>query len=153
MTRTLALRLAALSFVPLGLSGAFAQEAMPVAVKTDRLAPHVALAVQDKARQGVDELRRYVERTRMIHALYLPGLVQEEDGTTIVANVPVAQPVKGAATQPANTVVARASALKSRTVVASSRHKLVVASSKASPRAGVPVVKVVSRTSIALARA
>lgn len=153
MNRILAHRLAVLAFAPFGLALAQAREVVPVAVKTDNLAPHVAVAVQQKARQGVDELRRYVERTRMIHALYLPGLVQEEDGAVVAANEPVAQPVSAAAAPTGKTVLARASAAKSRTAVASSRQKLVLASAKGSRQAGAPAVKVVSRTAPALARA
>jgi hypothetical protein len=78
--RSPALRLATAAALVTFATGAFAQEAKRVAVKTAGLSPFVAKAIDEKAAQGVDELRRYVERTRMIHGLYIPDLVREEDG-------------------------------------------------------------------------
>jgi len=78
--RSPALRLAIAAALATLATGAFAQEAQRVAVKTDGLSPFVAKAIDEKAAQGVDELRRYVERTRMIHGLYIPDLVREDGG-------------------------------------------------------------------------
>ena len=47
----------------------------PVAVDTTGLAPAVAQRVQRAADKGITALRQYVQRTRFIHALYLPDLV------------------------------------------------------------------------------
>jgi hypothetical protein len=78
--RSPALRLATAAALATLATGAFAQETQRVAVKTAGLSPFVAKAIDEKAAQGVDELRRYVERTRMIHGLYIPDLVREEGG-------------------------------------------------------------------------
>jgi hypothetical protein len=78
--RSPALRLAAAAALATLATGAFAQETQRVAVKTAGLSPFVAKAIDEKAAQGVDELRRYVERTRMIHGLYIPDLVREDAG-------------------------------------------------------------------------
>lgn len=79
-TRSLALRLATAAAFATLATGAFAQEPQRVAVKTANLSPFVARAIEEKAAQGAGELRRYVERTRMIHGLYIPDLVREDDG-------------------------------------------------------------------------
>ena len=79
-TRSLALRLATAAAFATLATGAFAQEPQRIAVKTANLSPFVARAIEEKAAQGAGELRRYVERTRMIHGLYIPDLVREEDG-------------------------------------------------------------------------
>ena len=88
--RALPLRLAAAAAFSILATGAFAQDATRLAVKTDGLAPFVARNVEAKAAQGVGELRRYVERTRMIHGLHLPDLVREEEPALEQAARPVA---------------------------------------------------------------
>jgi hypothetical protein len=143
MFRTFAIRLAAITLLPLGAASALADEGpAPVSVKVDRLSPRVATAVQEKARLGVDELRRYVERTRMIHALYLPDLVQEGDGTMVASAAPAVQQVQ------AKAVIARGSAVsaaKTRLAVAGSRQKSVAASAKPERMAGAQPVKALAR--------
>lgn len=77
--RALSFRLAATAALAILASGAHAQDTKRLAVKTEGLSPFVARSVEEKAAQGVGELRRYVERTRMVHGLYLPDLVREEE--------------------------------------------------------------------------
>jgi hypothetical protein len=78
-TRPPVLRLIAASAFLSIATAASAQEPQRVAVKTAGLSPFVAKAVEEKAAQGVGELRRYVERTRMIRGLYIPDIVREDD--------------------------------------------------------------------------
>jgi hypothetical protein len=77
--RPLAVRLATAATLATLASGAFAQQAQRVAVKTAGLPTFVAHAIEEKAAQGIGPLRAYVERTRMIHGLYIPDLVRGED--------------------------------------------------------------------------
>jgi hypothetical protein len=76
--RPLAIRLATAAALATLASGAFAQESQRVAVKTAGLPTFVAHAIEEKAAQGIGPLRAYVERTRMIHGLYIPDLVRED---------------------------------------------------------------------------
>ena len=48
----------------------------PVAVNVSGLPPHVAKKVEEKASKGMTALRLYVNRTRMIHELYLGSLLR-----------------------------------------------------------------------------
>lgn len=81
--RSPAVRLATVAALASIAGVAFAQETQRVAVKTAGLSPFVAKSVEEKAAMGVDELRRYVERTRMVHGLYIPDLVREEDPAAV----------------------------------------------------------------------
>ena len=151
MNRSLALRLAALAFLPLCAPFAWADEAAPpVAVKVDGLSPFVAIAVQDKARQGITELRRYVERTRMIHALYLPDLIRPDEEADVVAATPAVQ-VTRAKTGVARTSVASAS--RAKTVVASTRQISPVKVAKATRAPTTQSVKALARAGAPVARA
>lgn len=86
--RILALRLATAAALSTLAAGAWAQEPQRVAVKTAGLSPFVAKAVEEKAALGVVELRRYVERTRMVHGLYIPDIVREEEPAIEQAKAP-----------------------------------------------------------------
>jgi hypothetical protein len=59
------------------------QPEQPVKVNIDGLPPHVSNQVKEKASQGPTELRRFVNRTRMIHELNYNSLVQEDSPTAI----------------------------------------------------------------------
>jgi hypothetical protein len=59
------------------------QPEQPVRVKVDGLPPHIANEVKEKAQQGPTELRRYIERTRMIHELNYNSLVLEEPSAAL----------------------------------------------------------------------
>jgi len=77
------LRVAALSVLA---TSAVAQDAEPpVAVATDGLADHVRARVEEKAQQGITELRRYLDRTRHIHGLRVE-LVVKPDQSEAAAN-------------------------------------------------------------------
>jgi hypothetical protein len=71
----------ALLFVVSCAGAAWAQQGdePPVTVKTDGLPPHVARHVEQKAAQGITELRRYVWITRSVNQLDLRSLVKEEE--------------------------------------------------------------------------
>lgn len=51
----------------------------PVAVKTDGLPLHVAARVEQKAAQGITELRRYVWISRAVNQLDLRSLIREQE--------------------------------------------------------------------------
>lgn len=55
-----------------------AAESTPVALDKDAVPPLIAKAVEAEAAKGVDALRQYVYRTRMIHALNLKTLVRDD---------------------------------------------------------------------------
>ena len=55
----------------------------PVSVNVDGLPPHVANQVKEKAKQGSTELRRFVNRTRMIHELNYGSIVQDDSQAAI----------------------------------------------------------------------
>ena len=57
---------------------AVARTDSPVPVNLKGLAPHVAKRVAEKAREGSTALRRYLERTRMIHGLHWSDVVRED---------------------------------------------------------------------------
>jgi len=68
MTKRTILAVAALSVALHGLPAA-------AAVDCDAPANFIDVRACDAARQGIDALRRFVWRTRMIYALYLPDYV------------------------------------------------------------------------------
>jgi len=106
--RSLTLRLAAAAALASLATGAFAQDAPRLAVKTDGLPTFVARAIEEKAGQGVGALRQYVERTRMIHGLYIPDLVRAEEPAVEQAAVSSAEeaPVVAQRQAPATKVAA-----------------------------------------------
>ena len=92
-------QLVVMVLVALASSTALAKEPEPpVAVKTDGLSPYLAATVEEKAAQGFSALRRYVIRTRMIHALDLNTLVREEPSQA-VAQKPTEKAPQIAATE------------------------------------------------------
>lgn len=112
--RSLALRLATTAALATLSTGAFAQEVQRVAVKTDGLSSFVARSIEEKAALGIDELRRYVERTRMIHGLYIPDLVRQEDVAIGQAQAVPAEEVPVVAVRQAETATKTASAKSSK---------------------------------------
>ena len=122
--RSLTLRLAAATALATLATGAFAQEVQRVAVKTDGLPTFVARAIEEKAGQGVGALRQYVERTRMIHGLYIPDLVREEEAGIEQAK---AQPAEEAP------VVAKREAPASKVAAAKSSKPQLAKNTKAAP--------------------
>ena len=150
-TRSLALRLATAAAFATLATGAFAQEPQRIAVKTANLSPFVARAIEEKAAQGAGELRRYVERTRMIHGLYIPDLVREDDGgieqakavpaedAPVVAKQQAAPSTKMAAAKARapKTQVAKNTKAATRVQVAGAKHAapVKVASAKNAPDA------------------
>ena len=76
--------IAAAAFVITG--SVCAQESeQSVNVIVDNPPPHVANQVKEKAKQGSTELRRFVNRTRMIHELDYGSIVLD-DSPTAIAN-------------------------------------------------------------------
>lgn len=66
---------------------ALAQQAeQPVRVKVDGLPQHVAAQVKDKALQGRDDLRRFIERTRFIYELNYGALAVDDSPASIAAS-------------------------------------------------------------------
>ncbi len=112
--RPLAIRLATAAALATLASGAFAQETQRVAVKTAGLPTFVAKNIEEKAAQGIGPLRAYVERTRMIHGLYIPDLMREEDAAIEQARAIPAEeaPVVAKRQQSPATKVAAAKAQK-----------------------------------------
>jgi hypothetical protein len=146
-SRSLALRLAAAAALAALATGASAQEAGRLAVKTDGLSPFVARSVEEKAAQGVGELRRYVERTRMVHGLYLPDLVREEpvleqaakpaaDEGPVVAQRQVAPATRTAAARSAPRTQVAKRAVPASPVVMASGKASAPAKGATSKRAG-----------------
>jgi hypothetical protein len=150
--RSPALRLAAAAALATLATGAFAQETQRVAVKTAGLSPFVAKAIDEKAAQGVDELRRYVERTRMIHGLYIPDLVREEDGAIEQAKALPAEeaPVVAQRQAPA-TKVAAAKSPKSQLAKHTAAAPVQVASAKKAAPAKLVAAKNATDPKLALA--
>jgi len=71
------LRIAALS---LAATSAVAQEAeFPVAVNTEGLPDHVRARIEDKAQNGITELRRYLDSTKHIRVLRVELVVKQGD--------------------------------------------------------------------------
>ncbi len=122
--RSLTLRLAAATALATLATGAFAQDVQRIAVKTDGLPTFVAKAIEEKAGQGVGALRQYVERTRMIHGLYIPDLVRAEEAA-----------VEQAAVSPAEEapVVAQRQASSSKVAAARSSKPQLAKNAKAAP--------------------
>jgi len=155
--RSLALRLATSAALAMLATGAFAQEARRVAVKTAGLSPFVAKAIDEKAAQGVDELRRYVERTRMIHGLYIPDLVREEEGAIEQAKAVPAEEAPVVAKQqavPATKVAAAKSAKSAKPQLAKntkSASPVQVASARKADPARLATAKNAPTDRIALA--
>lgn len=74
--------LAAAAFAFTG--AASAQEAeTPVNVSVEGLPPHVAQKVTEAAKQGSTELRRYINRTRMINELNYNAIARDDESTAI----------------------------------------------------------------------
>jgi hypothetical protein len=152
--RTLALRLATAAALATLATSAFAQEARRVAVKTTGLSPFVAKAVDEKAAQGVDELRRYVERTRMIHGLYIPDLVREEDGAIEQAKAVPAEEAPVVAKQQAVPATKTAAAKSTKPQLAKNSKSVSpvqVASAKQAAPAKVAAAKNATDPKLALA--
>lgn len=61
----------------------FAQDEQPVTVNTDGLSATLAEKVKEKAQQGPTELRRFVERTRMIYGMHYGSIVEENTPSAI----------------------------------------------------------------------
>lgn len=151
-TRPLALRLVAASAFLSLATVASAQEPQRVAVKTAGLSPFVAKAVEEKAAQGVGELRRYVERTRMIHGLYIPDIVREEDAAIEQAKAMPAEeaPVVAQRQAPA-TQVAAAKAPKQQLAKNTKAAPVQVASAKKAAPVKVATAKPAAESKLALA--
>ena len=62
--------------VLLSISGAAYAVDPAIAVNTEGMSPALAAKVEMKARQGANELRRFVWRTRMVYALDLRSIVR-----------------------------------------------------------------------------
>lgn len=153
-TRSLALRLAMAAAFSTLATGAFAQEPQRIAVKTANLSPFVARAIEEKAAQGAGELRRYVERTRMIHGLYIPDLVREEDGGIEHAKAEPAGEAPVAAKQQAAPATKMASARSPKPQVAKNTKTaspVQVAGAKQAAPAQVAAAKNASPAKLALA--
>ena len=130
--RSFALRLAAATALATLATGAFAQETQRVAVKTAGLPTFVAKAIEEKAGQGVDALRQYVERTRMIHGLYIPDLVREDEAAI--------EQAKALPTEEAP-VVAQRQAPATKVAAAKSSKPQIAKNTKASPNLQVASAK------------
>ena len=153
-TRSLALRLATAAAFATLATGALAQEPQRIAVKTANLTPFVARTVEEKAAQGAGELRRYVERTRMIHGLYIPDLVREEDGGIEQAKAAPADEAPVVAKQQAAPATKMAAARSAKPQVAKntrSASPVQVASAKQAAPAKVAAAKNAPGAKLALA--
>lgn len=60
----------------------------PVAVNVQGLPQHVADPIREHAAKGLTELRRYLERTRMIHLLRIEYIVRTNEETAIAKSAP-----------------------------------------------------------------
>lgn len=130
--RSLTLRLAAAAALATLATGAFAQDAPRLAVKTDGLPTFVARAIEEKAGQGVGALRQYVERTRMIHGLYIPDLVRAEEAAVEQAAVSPAEEAPVVAQRQAP-VVAQRQASSSKVAASRSSKPQLAKNAKAAP--------------------
>lgn len=84
--------------------GAHAQqprEESPVAVRTDGMPPFIAEKVKEKAAQGSTELRRYVDRTRMVHSIDFRSILREDAKPNLTLNTKTEEPSKVAEAAPA----------------------------------------------------
>ena len=50
---------------------AAAQQQLPVPIRTDGLPPWVAAKLIEKSKLGIEAIRQYLWRTRMIHNIYI----------------------------------------------------------------------------------
>lgn len=77
------------------------QQEPPVAVKTDGMPPFMAGKVKEKAAQGATELRRYVDRTRMVHSIDFRSILREDAKPNLTLNTKTEEPTKMAEAAPA----------------------------------------------------
>ena len=75
-------------FVLLAGAAASAQAEPSVAVKTDRLPPHVAARVEAKAEEGITALRQYVWISRGINQIDLRSILRTEEPDRVAARKP-----------------------------------------------------------------
>lgn len=74
---------------------------LPVAVKTDGMPSFMAEKVKEKAAQGSTELRRYVDRTRMVHSIDFRSILRDDGKPNLTLNTKTEEPTKVAGAAPA----------------------------------------------------
>jgi hypothetical protein len=57
----------------------------PIVLRTDGLPPWVAAKLTEKSRQGIVPVMQYLQRTRMIHGLYIGDLLLPEARRSLAA--------------------------------------------------------------------
>ena len=87
--------LAGLGTALLSCAPSFAHAAdAPIVLRTDGLPPWVAAKLIEKSRQGIVPVMQYLQRTRMIHGLYIGDLLLPEARQSLAAQPEAARLAK-----------------------------------------------------------
>ena len=73
----------------------------PVAVKTEGMPSFMADKLKEKAAQGSTELRRYIDRTRMVHSIDFRSILREDAKPNLTLNTKTEERTKVAEAAPA----------------------------------------------------